>query len=68
MFSRTFEDQISQVEHVLSPLKGTCVSLKYRKRLLFSYIVDYLGHNIHPGILTVAIKNTNLVRIRISKN
>jgi hypothetical protein len=57
IYSRTFEDHLKHVSHVLALLKGAGVSLKLKKCYFFKSEVEYLGHIVTPGRLHVSDKN-----------
>ncbi len=62
LFSKTFEDHKRNVAEVISLLKAPGLSLKLRKCKIFEWAVDYLGHVIRPGRLSVAERNTGAIR------
>ncbi len=56
------EEHISHVDAVLTLLERAGVSLKLSKCQFFKSSVDYLGHVVHPGKLSLATKNTQALR------
>lgn len=54
VFSRSISDHIAHLDHVLGLLRAAGVSLKLKKCHFFQERVDYLGHVITPGKLSVA--------------
>ena len=54
VFSRTQEEHAEQLGTVLSLLRSASISLKLKKCSLFHPKVQYLGHVISPGKLSVA--------------
>ena len=54
IFSKTQEEHFEHVNHVLSLLKEAGVKLKLKKCFFFHKRVEYLGHVITPGRLSVA--------------
>ena len=57
-FSRTTEEHSGHVEEILTLLRRAGISLKLTKCSFFQPKVDYLGHVITPGKLSVAPENT----------
>ena len=57
VFSRSTEQHVRDVDHVLSLLRAAGVTLKLKKCFWFQNRVDYLGHVITPGKLSVATEN-----------
>ena len=53
-FSKDLEQHLAQVDTVLRLLRNAGVSLKLKKGHFFQPRVDYLGHVVLPGKLTVA--------------
>ena len=64
VFSNTFDDHLLHVEEFFNALSKAGVTLKPSKCTLFSQTVDYLGHRVTPGKLSVAMKNTEPLRRR----
>lgn len=56
VFSEDFESRKRHVAEIISLLKNAVLSLKLRKYKFFSRIVDYIGHFVRSGKLTVAEK------------
>ena len=54
IFSKTEEERFTQVSHVLTLLAEAGVKLKLKKCFFFHQRVEYLGHVITPGRLSVA--------------
>ena len=54
IFSKTEEEHFTQVSHVLDLLEEAGVKLKLKKCFFFRQRVEYLGHVITPGRLSVA--------------
>jgi len=50
------------LEKVFTFLGGNCVTLKAKKCHLFSNEVEYLGHVIRPGRISVNEKNLKAIR------
>jgi len=61
IFSRSREDHLQQVDQVLGLLRAAGVTLKLAKCHFFKDRVDYLGHVILPGRLSVAAKATEAI-------
>ena len=55
VFSKDAETHLRHVDEVLRLLRETSVTLKLRKCAFFQPKVDYLGHVITPGKLSVAL-------------
>ena len=53
IFSKTEEEHFAQVDHVLTLLEEAGVKLKLKKCFFFHQRVEYLGHTITPGRLSV---------------
>ena len=64
IFSKTEEEHFAQVSHVFTLLEEAGVKLKLNKCFFFHQRVEYLGHVITPGRLSVAndAKDTCAVR------
>eukprot|EP00171_Calliarthron_tuberculosum_P023550 IDg23550t1 len=62
IFSSSFEEHLVHVQDVLQVLKSAGFSLKLRKCSFFKQTVDYLGHIVRPGLLSVAEKNTASIK------
>ena len=58
LLSKDAETHLRHVDEVLGPLGRTGVTLKLRKCSFFQPKVDYLGHVITPGKLSVAVDNS----------
>ena len=58
VFSRTTENHLRQVDEILTLLRNAGVTLKLKKCAFSLPRVDYLGHIITPGKLSVATENT----------
>ena len=58
VFSKTKEQHVRDVDRVLTLLRQAGVTLKLKKCFWFQDRVDYLGHVITPGKLSVATQNT----------
>ena len=58
VFSRNAETHLRHVDEVLRLLRRTVVTLKLLKCSLFQPKVEYLGHAITPGKLSVAVDNS----------
>ena len=58
VFSKDAETHLRHVEEVLRLQRRTGVTLKLRKFSFFQPKVDYLGHIITPGKLSVAVDNS----------
>ena len=58
IFSKDAQTYLRHVEEVLRLLRKMGVTLKLRKRAFFQPKVDYLGHVITPGKLSVAVHNS----------
>ena len=54
IFSKTEEEHFTQVNHVLTLLEEAGVKLKLKKCFFFHQRVEYLGHVITPGGLSLA--------------
>jgi transposase InsO family protein len=57
IYSRSFNEHLTHVSHVLELLKEAGISLKLKKCAFFKTEVEYLGHVITPGKLHVSNKN-----------
>ncbi len=62
VFSPSVEEHISHVDAVLTLLERAGVSFKLSTCQFFKSSVDYLGHGVHPGKLSLATKNTQAHR------
>ena len=58
VFSKDTNEHVAHVDEVLTLLRSAEVSLKLKKCDFFQPKVDYLGHFITPGKLSVAANNT----------
>ena len=58
VFSKNADTHVRHVDEVLQPLRRTSVTLKLQKFSFFQPKVDYLGHVITPGKLSVAVDNS----------
>ena len=58
VFSCTTEDHFRHVDEILTLLRNAGVTLKLKKCAFFQPRVDYLGHVITPGKLSVTTENT----------
>ena len=63
VFSRDHTSHIKHVDEVLTVLREAGMSLKLQKCHFFVKSVDYLGHVIRPGVLQVAQKNVEAIRL-----
>ena len=61
VFSKNFDEHLAHVSEVLTALRDAGFSLNLRKCDFFKQQVDYLGHVIRPGKLSVAQKTTEAV-------
>ena len=61
VFSKNFDEHLSHVSEVLTALRNAGFSLNLKKCEFFKQQVDYLGHVIRPGKLSVALKTTEAV-------
>lgn len=62
VFSRSAEEHLAHLDQVLTLLKENGVSLKASKCHLFQEEVEYLGHVVRPGRISVNEKNTKALR------
>lgn len=53
IFSQNSEEHIDHIEHLLALLEETGIYLKLQKWFFFKDDVEYLGHHIRSGILSV---------------
>ena len=60
VFSKNAETHLQHVDEVLRLLRRTGVTLKLRKCSFFQPKVDYLGHVITRGKLSVAVENSKV--------
>ena len=58
VFSRSTDEHLRHVEEMLTLLRRAGITLKLTKCSFFQPKVDYLGHLITPGKLSVATENT----------
>ena len=58
VFSRSTDEHLQHVDEILTVLRGVGITLKLTKCSFFQPKVDYLGHVITPGKLSVATENT----------
>ena len=65
VFSRTIEQHVRDVDTVLTLLRKAGVTLKLKKCFWFQNRVDYLGHVITPGKLSVATQNTEAFKTMV---
>ena len=65
VFSRSAEQHVRDVDKVLSLLRAAGVTLKLKKCFWFQNRVDYLGHVITPGKLSVATENTDAFKTAV---
>ena len=63
VFSRDHESHLDHLDLVLSSLRKAGVSLKLKKCFFFQPRVDYLGHVIQPGKLSVATDRASAFRL-----
>ena len=61
LFSKTKEDNLTNVREIFTILKDAGFSLKLRKCNFFTQPVCHLGHFIRPGKLELASKNAKAV-------
>ena len=61
VFSKTFDQHLDHVAEVMTSLQEAGFSLKLKKCDIFKNQVDYLGHVVRPGELSVAQKTTKAV-------
>ena len=54
VFSRNYDEHLDHLEHVLHLLKNAGIKLKLKKCFFFRDEVEYLGHRIRPGTLSVS--------------
>lgn len=59
IFSQTADAHIELVHSLILLLQNAEVSLKLKKRRLFSGNIDYLGHVVHPSRLQLANHTTD---------
>ncbi len=62
IFSSSKEEDINHLDGVLSALGRATVSLKAPKCHFFKKSVDYMGHVIRPGRLSLVEKNTQALK------
>mgnify|MGYP003411260331 FL=1 len=62
IYSHSLKDHLVHVDYVLSLLRNAGISLKLQKCNFFQPRVDYLGHVVTPGKLSVAEKNIETIR------
>ena len=62
MFFADAESHLSHLDTVLTPLGKHGVTLKAQKCRLFSNEVEYLGHVVRPGCLSVNEKNLKAIK------
>jgi len=62
VYSKSVEEHIEHLDHVLELLRGAGATLKLKKCHFFRPSVDYLGHVIRPGQLAVADKNVETIK------
>jgi len=62
VYSRTEEEHIGRVDHVLRLLREAGVTLRLPKCRFFRTTVEYLGHEIKPGRLGVMDAHTRPLR------
>ena len=65
VFSRSAEQNVRDVDKVLSLLRAAGVTLKLKKCFWFQNRVDYLGHVITPGKLSVATENADAFKTAV---
>ena len=53
VFSKDYEEHLDHLDHVLGLLKEAGIKLKLKKCFFFKEEVEYLGHRIRPGTLSV---------------
>ena len=58
VFSRSSDEHLRHVDEILTLLRRAGITLKLTKCSFFQPMVDYLGHVITPGKLSVATENT----------
>ena len=58
VFSRSTDEHLRHVDEILTLLRRAGITLKLTKCSFFQPKVDYLGHVITPGKLSVATENT----------
>ena len=58
VISRTTDEQLRKVDEILALLRWAGITLKLTKRSFFQPKVDYIGHVISPGKVSVATENT----------
>ena len=58
VFSRSTDEHLRHVDEILTLLRRAGITLKLTKCSVFQPRVDYLGHVITPGKLSVATENT----------
>ena len=58
VYSKDAETHLRHVDEVLRLLRRTGVTLKLRKCSFFQMKLDYVGHGIAPGKLSVAVDNS----------
>ena len=57
-FSRTTDEHLRHIDKILTMIRRAGITLKLTKCSFFQPKVDYLGHVITPGKLSVAMENT----------
>ena len=62
VFSKDRESHLRHLDEVLTLLREAGVTIKLSKCFFFEDKVDYLGHVISPGRLSVAAKNKDAIR------
>ena len=62
IFSKNYDDHLEHVEQVLSALYEANITLKIKKCVFFSNMVNYLGHIIRPGQLEIDNAHTAALR------
>ena len=63
IFSKDRETHLQHVDQILAVLHKNGLTLKLKKCHFFQQSVDYLGHVVRPGLLQVAEKNVEAIRL-----
>ena len=67
VFSKNHEEHLDHLDHVLGLLEEAGIKLKLKKCFFFKEEVEYLGHRIRPGTLSVYSDSKATKAVRDSK-
>ena len=69
VFSRSTDEHLRHVDEILTLLRRAGITLELTKCSFFQPKVDYLGHVITPGKLSVSMENTkSFAHAQFSRN